>query len=98
MGDLQAERGERGGWGGWGGAKWIGDPTPAPAALPAKNGFHTQFSDRAEAEKWVTIDLGERREFDRVTLWPARPHDFSADVPGFCFPVRFAVLASVVLD
>jgi alpha-L-rhamnosidase len=77
--------------GDWGGAAWIGLPAQRGAAVPAHNGFHSDFSDRADVEKWVTIELAAPERIDGVRLWPARPFDWSADVPGLMFPVRFRV-------
>lgn len=75
-------------------ARWIGDPAPAPEMRPAHNGYHSQFTDRADDAKWVAIDLGSPQTIDRVVLHPARPFDWKADRPGFMFPVRFRVEVS----
>ncbi len=55
------------------------------------NGYHTEFANSPDAEKWVTVDLGEARRIDGVRLWPARPFNWQPDTPGFLFPVRFRV-------
>jgi len=58
------------------------------------NGWHSQFSDRVDVTKWVQIDLGKSAEFSRVILYPARPHNWVRDEPGFGFPVSFRLEAS----
>ena len=75
----------------WGGAQWIGVPVNNEAAVAAHNGFHSDLAERADAGKWVVIDLGAVKRIDQVRLWPARPHDWKDDVPGLMFPVRFTV-------
>ncbi len=72
-------------------AKWIEAPREAPEPLPKHNGFHTQFVEDRDTPKWVTIDLGAQRPFDKVQLHPARPYDYTPDTPGYLFPVRFRV-------
>ncbi len=75
-------------------AYWIEDPTPATEYSPARNGFHTDLTGDPNAEKWVQIDLGERRAIDGIRLWPARPIDWVRDQPGFLFPLRYRILVS----
>lgn len=72
-------------------ARWIGDPTPPPAFTPGRNGFHSQLIDSPDTEKWVVIDLGCTARVGAVGLFPARPYNWRADVPGFLFPVRFKI-------
>ncbi len=80
--------------GGWGGA-WIEDPNPAPggkgAGAEMRNGYHSKLETAADVAKWVQADLGSARRIDGVRLWPARPVDWAADVPGFLFPVRYRI-------
>ncbi len=73
-------------------AQWIAHPQAAQRkpSLP-HNGYHSQFSDRADDSKWVTLDLGSVQRVDAVRLWPARPYDWSPDTPGFLYPLRFKV-------
>lgn len=75
----------------WGGAKWIGDATPAPEVRKANNGYHSALSPTADAAKWVMIELREKSVVDGINLFPARPFDWSADVPGLMFPLRYMV-------
>ncbi|MFG0252417.1 MAG: hypothetical protein ACF8NJ_06030 [Phycisphaerales bacterium JB038] len=79
-------------------AHWIEDPTPAEVFGPANNGYHSQMSESATAEKWITIDLGAAREMDGLALWPARPYNWSRDEPGFLFPKRFLIEAALTAD
>src|SRR5262249_42455176 len=66
-------------------AKWIGDKTPPPKPAAARNGFHAEFTDKADNKKWVTIDLGQELTIDGVVLYPTRPHDFRPETPP-CLP------------
>jgi alpha-L-rhamnosidase len=79
-------------------AKWIGDATPPPPVVRANNGHHSELADSPDDEKWVAIDLGEPASIDAVKLFPARPYNWRADVPGFLFPQRFKVEVSDVED
>ena len=73
-------------------AQWIAHPTAAQrVASTPHNGYHSQFSPQADAQKWVAIDLGATQSIDAVRLFPARPFDWSEDMPGFLFPLRFKI-------
>ncbi|MDW8320663.1 MAG: family 78 glycoside hydrolase catalytic domain [Armatimonadota bacterium] len=69
-------------------AKWIAVPRGGG------NGWHSQFADSVDATKWVQLDLRQPVEFERVVLYPARPHNWVRDEPGFGFPVRFRLEVS----
>ena len=56
-------------------------------------GYHSAISPVQDAEKWVQVDLGERRTVVRVNLKPCYD-DFNGIGAGFGFPVRFKVEAS----
>ena len=62
------------------------------------NGFHSQFSDREDAVKWVQIDLGQPMDIGGVRLHPARPYNWKEDVPGFGFPLRYRIEISDTPD
>ncbi|NWG75259.1 MAG: alpha-L-rhamnosidase N-terminal domain-containing protein, partial [Rubrivivax sp.] len=79
-------------------AQWIGLGGEPPAGARDHNGYHSDFADSAEAMKWVQIDLGAQRRIDSVRLHPARPYNWSADVPGFLFPLRYRLDASDTPD
>ncbi|MFO7975752.1 MAG: family 78 glycoside hydrolase catalytic domain [Candidatus Hydrogenedentota bacterium] len=72
-------------------AEWIEAPREAAEPLPKHNGFHTKFTENPDEAKWVIIDLGAPRPFDKVQLHPARPYDYTPDTPGFLFPVHFRI-------
>ena len=73
-------------------AQWIAHPRAARRKPSTPhNGYHSQFSVQADAQKWVAIDLGKTEPIDAVRLYPARPFDWSQDVPGFLFPLRFKI-------
>lgn len=75
-------------------AAWITIPVERTPAVPGNNGYHSQTAESSDAFKWITIDLGATRSFDRIRLFPARPHDWKRDAPGFLFPVRYIIEGS----
>lgn len=62
----------------------------AGRSLPPEYGWHSAIAAQADTEKWVQVDLGAVREFDRVVLVPAHD-DFNGIGAGFGFPRRFRV-------
>lgn len=79
-------------------AHWIGIPGAGTPGTRAHNGYHSDLAPTPDAPKWVTIDLGQPRPIDGVTLFPARPHDWIRDEPGFLFPLRYRIEASRTPD
>lgn len=78
-------------------AKWIADSTAMKQEIeliPKIDGFCSLVAHRADTTQRVVIDLGKEATFDAVKLFPARPFDYKADVPGFLFPVRFLIEAA----
>jgi hypothetical protein len=65
----------------------VGEPSPT-------NGYHSGIEPKADAIKWVHVDLGKPVAIDLIRLVPARPTDFP-DSPGFGFPQRFRVEVSL---
>ena len=63
-----------------------GNPTP-------DFGYHARISPRADATKWVQVDLGRRVELAEVVLAPCYD-DFNNIGAGFGFPVRFKIEVS----
>jgi alpha-L-rhamnosidase len=74
-------------------ASWIGDPAPAPRAVPARNGYHSTFAKEEDAQKWIQLDLGGHDLFNTIRLYPARPYD-APDPSGFLFPKKLKIWAS----
>ncbi len=75
-------------------AQWIADSTAMKTEIeliPKIDGFCSLVAHRADTTQRVTIDLGASKTFDTIKLFPARPFDYRADVPGFLFPVRFRI-------
>jgi hypothetical protein len=75
-------------------ARWIAAP-PVEPVVPPHFGYMSAVAKRADAVKWVQIDLGESQRIDGVRLWPAEPFFFwNRNVPGDGFPVRFKIEVS----
>ncbi len=78
-------------------AKWIADSTAMNEKIeliPKLDGFCSLTVRRADTTQRVIIDLGKEQSFDAIKLFPARPFDYKADVPGYLFPVRFTIEAA----
>lgn len=84
---------------------WISHNVTNPPPEAPHNGYHAEMERSDSVEKWVEIAFDEPPVVDRpgkppvvgavamdgVRIWPARPFDFSRDVPGFLFPLRFRI-------
>lgn len=57
-------------------------------------GWHSEISASADVERWVQVDLGSSTDIRRIVLWPAHETFAGHPGPGFCFPLRFSILAS----
>ncbi|HEX8524974.1 MAG TPA: family 78 glycoside hydrolase catalytic domain [Tepidisphaeraceae bacterium] len=64
-------------------AKWIG--ARDKRVRVAVNGYHATET-RTDAPKWVQVDLQKPQQIDQIRLYPARPNNWKAQVPGFGFP------------
>ncbi|RJP21788.1 MAG: hypothetical protein C4527_23015 [Candidatus Omnitrophota bacterium] len=71
-------------------ALWIGYPRTLPENHAPHVGYHSQIEKTADNTKWVQIDLGNRKAFDEIILYPVQPFDYSKN-PGFLFPLRFRI-------
>ncbi|MBI5432044.1 MAG: family 78 glycoside hydrolase catalytic domain [Planctomycetes bacterium] len=69
------------------GASWIQVPPLTTPRRRAHNGFHSEWAERADAVKWVQLDLRGPTTIDSVTLWPTQPFDGPA-WPEFLFPLE----------
>lgn len=56
-------------------------------------GYHSQIVAKQNTTKWVQVDLGEPREFSRVTLI-GTSDDYANIGDGFGFPIRYKLEAS----
>jgi hypothetical protein len=70
-------------------AKWIAAPGVPAVVSDDALGYHAAVTNNADAIKWVQVDLGRPVPIDAVTL-----HTLNHEVPGFGFPIRFAIAAS----
>jgi mono/diheme cytochrome c family protein len=65
-----------------------------PRAANRTLGYHSNIEPKADATKWVQVDLGSTQPIDRVILFPSHEVFGGHPGPGFGFPVRFKVEAS----
>jgi hypothetical protein len=72
-------------------ARWIAATAMRPDVVGG-NGYQAAESPKADAVKWVQVDLGRRVMIDAVRLTPAHPEGSS--IAGYGFPVRFRIEAS----
>jgi len=56
-------------------------------------GYHSEIATDPTDAKWVAVDLGSSRAFDRVTIYPTSD-DFNGIGDGFGFPEEFRVEAT----
>ena len=57
----------------------------------ASIGYHSEFSESAETEKKLEVDLGESRPIGSVVIIPARIPGTVGDLKAYGFPLRFRV-------
>ena len=62
----------------------------APQGLPPEYGYHSQLSPKADAEKWVQIDLGKSQPITGLTYIGCYDN-FNSIGSGFGFPQRFKI-------
>jgi signal transduction histidine kinase len=69
----------------------LGAPVTGPAS--PSMGFQSEPAPRADAVKWVQVDLGRECELQEIRLFPARPRGPSEPLP-FGFPWEMRVEAA----
>lgn len=82
-------------------AEWIASPILADPANRPRTPIHcyrSELSAKPDAPKWVALDLGTARAFDRAELAPARPQGLTYDIGAVQFPRRFRLVASDAPD
>lgn len=79
--------------------KWIGADVSPAAPSDQVLGFAVE-RQAADDAQWVQVDLGKELLLDRVVLHPMQHLDPAAGgrIPGYGFPVRFRLEASVTTD
>ena len=60
---------------------------------PAEHGYHSKLEPKADAAKWVQLDLGKPTDIREVSLF-ACWDDFAGIGDGFGFPVRYRIEAA----
>jgi signal transduction histidine kinase len=73
----------------------LGAPLTGPAS--PNNGFQSEPTPRADAMKWVQVDLGREYDLQEIRLLPARPRA-AADQMPFGFPWEMRVEAASNTD
>ena len=75
-------------------AQWISDPIladPGNRPLTPIHCYRSELASRAEAVKWVVLDLGAGKRMDALDIIPARPQGQHSDFRTAMFPLRFKV-------
>ena len=67
-------------------------PKTEPQGKKPEFGYHSAIVPKADAEKWIEIDLGRDVEIAKIVLRPCHD-DYAGIGAGFGFPVRFRVEA-----
>ena len=78
-------------------AQWISDPVladPANRPMTPVHCYRSELATRADAVKWIVLDLGSRQGVDAVDIQPARPPGQNSDFRTAMFPLRFKVETS----
>ncbi len=78
-------------------AQWLTDSTLAKVENMPRVPIHcyrSQIADRADAAKWIVLDLGQAKSIDGVQLDPARPAFLQSDYASFLYPLRFRIEAA----
>ncbi|MBI1310671.1 DUF1553 domain-containing protein [bacterium] len=65
-------------------------PKAEPQGKQPEFGYHSAIAPRADAEKWIEIDLGRDVAISKIVLRPCHD-DYAGIGAGFGFPVRFRV-------
>jgi alpha-L-rhamnosidase len=75
-------------------AQWISDPMladPANRPMTPIHCYRSELASRADAVKWIVLDLGMRKQMDALDIMPARPQGQNSDFRTAMFPLRFKV-------
>lgn len=76
-------------------ASWIGDHPEAPLDYPLLYkhiGYLSAYAQQPNEEKWITIDLGEIRDFDQIRLYPS--HENRREIIDYYFPLAYRLESS----
>ena len=89
-------------------AQWIAYADPAPPPPISRHfGYLSRMARSDDTPVWIAIDLGEECRIDSARLHPAIPlatkqdfpvYGWQPNVPGFFFPLRYRIEASVKAD
>jgi alpha-L-rhamnosidase len=76
-------------------AKWIGDQPEPPLDYPLRYkhiGYLSSYTDKQDEEKWVQIDLGKIKTFDRIRIYPSDNN--IKKIKDYYFPLAFRIETS----
>jgi len=76
-------------------ASWIGSPPEKELDYPLLYkhiGYLSAYSDNPQEEKWVQVDLGKSRVFDRIRIYPAENN--IKQIRDYYFPLAFKIVCS----
>ena len=76
-------------------ASWIGDHPEVPLTYPLLYkhiGYLSAYAEEPYEEKWVQIDLGEIKDFDRIVLYPS--YNNIRGITDYYFPLAYRIEAS----
>lgn len=73
-------------------ANWIGDNPEEPLTYPLLYkhiGYLSSYTDQANEEKWVQMDLGDIKDFDKIKLYPS--HNNNKEIIDYYFPLSYRI-------
>ncbi len=73
-------------------AQWVSMPEALTPFIVRNHGYHSKAPSNPDSPKWVIVDLGKKRRFNAIELFPAYSRDKTID--GYLFPSNFKVEVS----
>jgi len=73
-------------------ADWIGDHPEPPLEYPLLYkhiGYLSSYTDNDSEEKWVQIDLGETKKFNKIRAFPS--HNNIRELKDYYFPLAYRI-------
>jgi alpha-L-rhamnosidase len=76
-------------------ASWIGTQAEAPLEYPLLYkhiGYLSAYAAQSNDEKWVQIDLGKKKDFDMIRLYPS--YNNQRSIKDYYFPLAYRIECS----